>query len=124
MSKFIDLIGLSRFLDNCKKLFATKKELINIPTFAGLEICPAPLYYNGTGFEIKDTDWNHDSYNSEYGLQAGSYYFNWEQCHNVKINGWRLPTRAEFEKLITTSTSVRPGSTYDAGSNGVYGYVH
>lgn len=82
--------------------------------FAGLQIAPAPLYYNGTSFIIKDDDWNHDSYNSVYGAVEGSYYFNWNECHEVSgvsyggYNDWRMPTQAEWEAVTTGS---RTGST-------------
>lgn len=90
------------------------------PTFGGLMIAPAPLYYNGSAFIIKDDDWNHTSYNSKYGLTNGSYYFYGNQTRNVSgvsyggYDDWHTPSRTEFESIISTS---RTGSTI----NGVSG---
>lgn len=53
------------------------------PTFAGLQIAPSPLHWNGTTFEIPDDDWNHDSYGAGYGTGENdnddSYYFTYKE---------------------------------------------
>lgn len=112
-------------------------------TFGGLMIAPAPLYYNGTTYVIKDDDWNHHSYNSVYGKNAGSYYHTFvdlgqyfdsrgnsfsESSGSIDNNGnkvtydgyndWRLPTKDEFRNLVQVSY---PGP-YRSGSviNGTY----
>ena len=95
------------------------------PTFAGLEIAPGPLYYNGTSYEIKDS-WNYDSYNSVYGKASGSTYFSFVDLGQLfekadfstsdgnienlldPLSGWRLPTQAEWAAIVGTS---RAGST-------------
>ena len=113
----------------------------NLPTFGGLNIAPAPLYYNGTTFQIKDDDWNHDSYNSAYGRTSGSYYFNFvdlgsffdsrgssftESSGSIDNNGnkvtygdfsdWRLPTITELQTIFGTT---RAGSTVN-GTAGMH----
>lgn len=113
------------------------------PTFGGLEIAPAPLYYNGTTYEIKDNDWNHDSYNSVYGKNAGSYYHSFielgqyfdsdgsnfsrlsgdiDNANTISYNGhddWRIPTVAE---LCTLTSGEEPGTSRSGSSvNGVNG---
>lgn len=83
-------------------------------TFAGMQIAPAPLYYNGSSFIIKDDDWNHDSYGSVYGLAEGSYYFDWNECHDVSgvsyggHSDWRMPTKVEVDAI---TSNLRTGST-------------
>jgi len=94
--------------------------------FAGLEIAPAPLYYDGTNFVIKDSDWNHDSYNSVFGQTEGSYYFNWNECHGVSgvsfdgKNDWRMPSQAEWAAVTTGS---RTGSTINGASGCRYALI-
>lgn len=96
------------------------------PTFAGLQIAPAPLYYNGTSFIIKDDDWNHDSYNSAYGAREGSYYFNWNECNAVSdisyggFDDWRMPSQAEWTAVTTGS---RTGSTINGTSGRRYALI-
>ena len=97
---------------------------VNLPfipgTFAGYMIASAPLYYDGSNFVIKDTDWNHDSYNSLYGAVAGSYYFTWNECHNVSgvshngYSDWRMPTQDEWTAILSDS---RTGSTINGTNN-------
>ena len=109
------------------------------PTFAGLEIAPGPLYYNGTSFEIKD-NWNYDSYDSVYGKTAGSTYFNFiemgqlfekadfsESDGNIEnlldpLDGWRLPTQTEWA-AITTNTTAREGSTVNGRAGQHYAMI-
>lgn len=89
-------------------------------TFTGYMIASAPLYYDGSNFVIKDTDWNHDSYNSLYGAVEGSYFFTWNECHNVSgvshngYSDWRLPTQDEWSAILGTS---RTGSTINGTNN-------
>ncbi len=120
----------------------------SVASFGGLMIAPSPLYYNGTTFKITDNNWNHDSYNSIYGKNSGSYYFSYinvgqyfdsrgssfsTSSGNIDNNGskvaydgyddWRMPTKADFEKLITTDSSVRPGSTVNETANIHYALI-
>ena len=114
-------------------------------TFGGLMIAPAPLYYDGTTFIIKDDDWNHGSYNSTQGLTTGSYYFQRSDLvyfhsggyvssyDSIDNNGsrisyglyddWRLPTQSDVNKILTTDASVRPGSTVNGQVNKHYAKV-
>ena len=120
-----------------------------IPTFGGLQIASAPLYYNGTTFEIKDDDWNHDSYNSVYGKNSGSYYFNFvelgsyfdadggsfstssgsiDNTNKISYDGhddWRLPTWAEWCTLTTGASpgTSRTGSTVNGNAGSKYAII-
>lgn len=94
--------------------------------FADLYIAPAPLYYNGTTFTIKDNDWNHDSFNDTdngWGKRNGSYYFSFhdlcsyfssttdgssdiDNIHTISYGGyddWRVPTVSEWQAIISTT---------------------
>ena len=121
-----------------------------VPTFGGLMIAPAPLYYSSVnGFEIKDDDWNHDSYNSVYGKNNGSYYFNFielgsyfdadgnsfstssgsiDNTNKISYGGyddWRVATQAEWS-TITTGESPgvsRDGSTVNGNSGARYALI-
>ncbi len=90
-------------------------------TFAGLQIASAPLSFNGKNFVIKDKGWNHDSYGKVCGKVKGSYYFNWEQCHDIKgishagHDDWRMPTKDEWWAILF---GPRAGSTVN-GNSGV-----
>lgn len=112
-----------------------------IPTpvysFAGLQIAPGPLYFNGTNYVIKDS-WNYNSYNDKYGKNAGSYYFKYLEMGELfekegfttsdgdidntldPFSGWRLPTITEWSNIISTT---RPGSTVNSASNKHYAFV-
>ena len=68
-------------------------------TFAGLEINPMPVIYKHGKFQSADS-WDELSYKKVFGLKEGSTYFNWDQCHDVKIDKWRLPSQEEWEKII------------------------
>ncbi len=106
--------------------------------FAGLNISPAPLYYNGSTYIIKDNDWNHTSQGSVYGKTSGSYFFNFVNVGQFfdsrgssfsyssgsinnagnKItfggyNDWRLPTQPEWNTIIW---GERIGSTVNGTS--------
>lgn len=118
------------------------------PTFGGLEIAPAPLYYDGSSFTIKDDDWNHCS-TSIRGKSSGSYHFTFVELgsffdsrgemaggegftassgdidnngNTVSYGGhddWRLGTRAEW---LTVTTGESPGeSRVGATVNGASG---
>ena len=113
--------------------------------FGGLNIAPAPLYYNGSTFEIKDTEWNHDSYQTYYGKTSGSYYFgyvelgqyfdsrgnsfstssgsidnNGNKISCVGHNDWRLPTFSDWNIIIGTS---RAGSSVNGNSGSRYAII-
>ena len=93
--------------------------------FAGMKMTPGPLYYGRNGYEIKD-GWNYDSYNSVYGKTVGSTYFNFIELGQLfessvfstsdgdiektldPLDGWRIPTNAEWASIIGTT---RSGST-------------
>ena len=113
---------------------------IEVPvyTFAGLQIAPGPLYYNGTSYEIKD-NWNYSSYNSVYGKNEGSTFFSFTDMGKLfeksdynssvdgsidnlldPLDGWRLPTYEEWEKIIASNSGdKRRGSTVN-GHSGSY----
>ena len=109
-------------------------------SFAGLEISPGPLYYNGTNYEIKD-HWNYDSYGEVYGKNAGSYYFNFPEMGELfnksgfseedgdienllnPLNGWRLPTQGDFDLLTTNNNNTRTGSTVNGTSGARYALI-
>ena len=108
------------------------------PTFAGLEFAPGDLYTTDSGYAIADS-WERTipAYNNSVIAQgstvAGRFYFNWwelgdlfsqqavtvESNNNidnaVSLNGYRLPTKEEWEEVINGS---RPGSTVN-GHQGV-----
>ena len=99
--------------------------------FAGMEITPGPLYYGSNGYEIKN-GWNYDSYNSVYGKNVGSTYFNFIELGQLfessvfstsdgdiekvldPLDGWRIPTSAEWDSILGTT---RSGSTVNGSSN-------
>lgn len=116
-----------------------------VHTFGGLMIAPAPLYYNGSTFVIKDDDWNHESWQSVSGKTSGSYYFDfkdigpffsstgsWTSSANSNIdnlgnkvsygkyNDWRVPTPAEWQTIIGTS---RAGSTVNGNTSKHYSFI-
>ena len=109
-----------------------------IGVFAGLEIAPGPLYYNGSSYEIKD-GWNYDSYGGyAYGKNNGSTYFDFidmgklfessgfstssGSIENVidPLDGWRLPTHSEWASIAGTS---RVGSTVNGSANKHYAII-
>ena len=105
--------------------------------FAGMEIIPGPLYYGSNGYEIKE-GWNHDSYNSVYGKNVGSTYFNFIELGQLfessvfstsdgdiekvldPLDGWRVPTNAEWASILGTT---RSGSTVNGSSNKHYAMI-
>lgn len=116
-----------------------------IYSFGGIMIAPAPLYYNGSTFVIKDNDWNHESWQSVSGKTSGSYYFDfkdigpffsstgsWTSTSNSNIdnlgnkvsygdyNDWRVPTPAEWQTIIGTS---RAGSTVNGNTSKHYSFI-
>lgn len=120
--------------------FPTKKY-----TFGGLMIAPGNLYYDGSSWSI-DPAWNtHCTYNTAYGVTGGtaSSYFNFLDMGTLfekagfshsdgditneldPLDGWRLPTRAEW-CTITTGTSPgtsRTGATVNGVSGKKYALV-
>ena len=122
-----------------------ENDLIKVPeeifTFAGLQIAPGNLFYNGESYEIADS-WNHDSYGSKRGKVAGSYYFNEvnigelfdSPSYNMDsdgdiqnnldpLEGWRLPTKTEWEYILTTDSEIREGSTVNGSENKHYAFL-
>lgn len=105
--------------------------------FDGLEISPGPLFYDGTNYKIKNS-WNYSSYNSVYGKNENSSYFNFIQMGQLfeksnfgtsdgnienllnPLNGWRLPTTTEFQSIIG---QTRNGSTVNNVENVCYSAV-
>ena len=105
--------------------------------FAGMEITPGPLCYGSNGYEIKE-GWNHDSYNSVYGMNVGSTYFNFIELGQLfessvfstsdgdiekvldPLDGWRVPTNAEWASILGTT---RSGSTVNGSSNKHYAMI-
>lgn len=119
-------------------------------TFGGLMIAPAPLYYSSVnGFEIKDDDWNHDSFQSIYGMVNGSYYFNFVELGSYfdadggsfgtasgnidntnkisygEYDDWRLPTEAEWCTITTGASpgTSRAGSTVNGNAGAKYALI-
>ena len=89
-----------------------------------------PLYYTGASYVVNNS-WDLTSYNSTYGVNAGSTYFSFIQMGQLfksasfsnssgnitntldPLDGWRLPTQDEWTTILGTS---RAGSTIDGGS--------
>lgn len=116
-----------------RSLMMASKKSGEVATFGGLEIAPAPLHHNGTSFEIIDNDWNHESYGTAWGQNAGSYYFNWANLawefnsangssgstidnllRPVTYNGyndWRVIKGYEAQMLVNGNDQYRPGAT-------------
>jgi len=116
-----------------------------MPSFGGLNIAPAPLYYDGSSFIIKDDDWNHSSFGSVRGKNNGSYYFSFielgsyfdgagsgfstssgsiDNANKLSYDGydnWRLPTQAEWNNVVPGSS--RAGSTINGVSGRKYAIV-
>lgn len=119
------------------------------PTFAGLQIAPSPLHWNGTTFEIPDDDWNHDSYGAGYGTGENdnddSYYFTYQELgkffdskgdsfpssvrtfdnNNQKISyhgydDWRVPTSGEWANIFNLNGTYRQGSTVNGTNAGMF----
>ena len=105
--------------------------------FAGMKVTPGPLYYGNNGYEIKN-GWNYDSYNSKYGKTVGSTYFNFIELGQLfessvfstsdgdiekvldPLNGWRIPTNAEWASILGTT---RSGSTVNGSSDKHYAMI-
>ena len=112
-------------------------EFVEPATFAGLQIASGPLYYNGSSYEVKDS-WNYDSYNSVYGKASGSTYFSFVDLGQLfekadfsiedgnienlldPFDGWRLPTKTEWEAIIGTA---REGSTVNGNAGKHYALI-
>lgn len=104
--------------------------------FGDFMITSGPLYYGENGWEIKD-NWKYDSFNSVYGKNVGSYYFNFIEMGQLftsnenfsessgNINGyynnmWKLPSAEDWETIIGTS---RDGSTVNGLENKHYAFI-
>ena len=92
-----------------------------------MKIASGPLYYGSNGYEIKD-NWNYSSYNSVYGKNVGSTYFNFIEMGQLfeksgftssdgdienaldPLDGWRLPTIDEWYNIVYSEYG-RIGST-------------
>jgi len=85
-------------------------------TFGGLYIAQGNMYYDGSQFRIAD-DWTYHSNDVSRGLNVGSSFFEWDECHDATVDDWRLPTRSEWQTILTTSSAVRPGSTVNGVAN-------
>ena len=109
-----------------------------IPTFAGLEISPGPLYYDGTTFKISNY-WDDSSYGKLSGKVAGSTYFSfldlgsYFDSHGIffdantgdidntnTVDGYRVPTLAELQAIFGNN---RNGSTVNGFANKRYAKV-
>ena len=101
-------------------------EVPEVATFGEIMISPAPLYYDGTSFVIKDNDWNHESYNSVAGMNAGSYYFQYSEIsgvNNLTYDGysdWRVPTNSDLYTIMDLS---REGSIVNGTPNCHWVYI-
>lgn len=98
-----------------KEMFVDK----DVPTFGGLELASGPLAYENQRWIIKD-NWNYTSYNSVCGKNNSSTFFKFSELCQLfdgdddgdienlldPLDGWRLPTRAEW---CTLTTGVSPG---------------
>jgi len=88
-------------------------------TFAGLQIAPANLIFDGNKFAIAK-DWKVNSFEKTFGKKEGSTYFNWHECHDVNIEGWRVPTRKEWEAV---AGDEREGSVYNGLKHACFAVV-
>lgn len=134
-------------------MMVIKNENTKLPSFAGLNIAPAPLYYDGNSLIIKDEDWKCHSYNSIFGLNEGSYYFNFLELgkffdsrgsdfvvtsgdiNNKMYNGfnvsylgyndWKLITQTQLVSITVGYQHVTPrtGSIINGVSNCRYAIV-
>ena len=108
-------------------------------SFGGLQISPGPLYWDDDRGKVDiHRDWTYTSYGSRYGLwEHNSTYFSFLELGKIfektnftkadgdidnllnPLNGWRLPTRAEWCTLTTGESpgTARTGSTV----NGIAG---
>lgn len=109
-----------------RRFMAVNDDNKKVYLFGGLELSPGNLYYDGLGYKIKDS-WNYDSYNSIYGVKAGSYYFTQSDIRSIQVayddKQWRLPTMSEWNKILTTSSNVRAGSTVNGSVNKHYACI-
>ncbi len=103
-------------------------------TFGGLQISKGPLYYDGSEYKIADS-WQMNSYGTAYGKTEGSTYFNFIEMGQLfekadysstdgsientldPLDGWRLPTIEEWEKIVNIDPTIRPGSTVNGTAN-------
>ena len=110
------------------------------PRFGGLEIAAGELMYDGSKYAIAN-GWKKNSYSSKYGKTAGSYYHSFVEMGQLfekanfsnsdgdinnelnPLNGWRIPTKAEWQKIFTDDTSVRAGSKVNGSAGKHYAMV-
>ena len=84
-------------------------------TFAGLEISRGPVFFHQGKFVHPESfavpyGWKINSYEKAFGKTDGSTYFNWNEVRDINLDGWRLPTKDEWEKIVETS---RRGAVYN-----------
>ena len=111
--------------------------------FGDVKLSKGPLKYTDGEYVVTE-DWTENSYNSVYGKNEGSTYFNYieigelfektgfstsDGCIETNYDhagGWRLPTKKEWEKILTNTTTGpngRPGSTVNGYTNKHYAFV-
>lgn len=79
-----------------------------------------PLVYDNNAFRFQ-TSWNEcNSFNSKSGLTNGSTFFSYDQVKNINLDGYRIPTENEIDKLYSSS---RIGGTYSSVSGAKYSHV-
>ena len=106
-------------------------------SFGGLQISAGPLKYTGSSWVITDS-WDVTSFNSVYSLNTNSTFFSFLEMGQLfekagfttsdgnienlldPLDGWRLPTIAEWSYLID---GARTGSTVNGNSGGRYALI-
>ena len=123
-----------------RRRFGNSEQPVPMPTFAGLNIAPGPLYYDGNTYQIAD-NWHPDSYGSTYGKNSGSYYFSIPNLSEYfssrgsstrydidnagsKVtykgkNDWRMGTYQEWYNIFYS----RNGSTVNGTSSARYAII-
>lgn len=109
-----------------------------IYSFGGLQVAAGPLAYENGAYVMK-SDWNHDSFNSVYGKNNGSTYFNFIEMGQLfekadfstsdgdidnlldPFDGWRLPSKTELENIFIGSS--RDGSTVNGNTNKHFAFI-
>ncbi len=97
-------------------------------TFAGLQISQGPVFFHQGKFVHPESfpvlyGWKINSYEKAFGKTDGSTYFNWDEVRDINLDGWRLPTIAEWEAITTTDAAVRSGSTVNGTENAHWAFI-